>query len=309
MSKVLVTGASGFVGRHCAAELAARGYEVHALTRRADADAGADVTWHRGSLLDVGPVEEVLAAVRPRALLHLAWHQVPGELYTSLDNHRWVASSLRLLEAFRTAGGERVVMAGSSAEYDWRYGYCSEDVTPLAPRSVYGVCKKALGALFRSFCDGTAVSGAWARIFFLYGPHEHPRRLVASVVRSLLAGDKAKTSHGGQLRDYLHVEDAARALVTLLAGDVTGAVNVGSGRPTALGDIITGIGRRLDAEHLVEWGAVPVPEDDPPLVVADVRRLRSEVGWSPRLSLDQGLEQTIAWWRRELGEPDATPAA
>src|SRR5207245_614301 len=89
-------------------------------------------------------------------------------------------------------------------------------------------CKLALASLLEAYAGQTGLSQAWARIFFLYGPREHPKRLVSSVIRSLLRGERARCSHGQQIRDYLHVEDAAGALVALLESEVTGRA---AGRP------------------------------------------------------------------------------
>jgi nucleoside-diphosphate-sugar epimerase len=225
------------------------------------------------------------------------------DLYQSRRNFQWVEASLMLLREFADRGGRRVLMAGSSAEYDWSHGTCSEEKTPLAPKTVYGACKSALGQLFASFVRSTELSGAWPRIFFSYGPGEHPDRLVAHVVSAILQGRPARCTHGDQLRDYLYVEDVASALIAILDSDLQGPVNVGSGQPTRLKDMILTIARALGREDLVELGALPVAEDDPPLVLADVGRLAEELGWRPDSSLDDGIEHTIAYWRQQLPEP------
>ena len=126
MKKVLLTGASGFVGRHCLPALVARGYEVHAVSSSATApaDTPPGVRWHQADLLDGAQVSALLAQVRPRHLLHSAWYAVPGKYWTAPENFRWVRASLHLLQTFAAHGGRRVVVVGSSAEYDWHYGYC-----------------------------------------------------------------------------------------------------------------------------------------------------------------------------------------
>jgi nucleoside-diphosphate-sugar epimerase len=123
---------------------------------------------------------------------------------------------------------------------------------------------------------------------------------VASVIRRLLAGERAPTSEGSQVRDFLHVEDVAAAFVALLESDVQGPVNIASGKPVAVGDLVTSIARRLSRLDLLDRGALPTPGGEPPLLVADVQRLDHEVGWRPRYDLESGLEQTIEWWRAEL---------
>src|SRR4029450_2653117 len=154
---------------------------------------------------------------------------------------------------------------GSGLEYDWRYGYCSETRTPCAPHTIYGACKHALQILTSAMARDGSFASAWARIFFVYGPHEHPDRLVAAVVRSLLAGDPARAPHGRQVRDYLFVEDVADALARLLESDVTGPINVASGQAIALRDIISEIGQQTGRAELIQRGAIaPASTAAPP---------------------------------------------
>jgi nucleoside-diphosphate-sugar epimerase len=294
---VLITGATGFLGRHCLPLLLRCAESVHATSRRPPLGRAAEVHWHQTDLLDVAQVARLVAALRPTHLLHLAWETTPGKYGSSAENLAWLASSLHLLRAFASHGGRRVVVAGTCAEYDWDHGYCSEGKTPLAPATLYGKCKGALRSVLEGFAALTELSQAWGRLFYLYGPHEHPDRFVASVIRRLLAGETAPCTAGTQRRDYLHVQDAAEALVTLLASNVTGAVNIASGQPTAVGDIARLIGQKIGRTHLLALGAQPLARHEPPLLVADVRRLRTELDWQPQFDLDRGLAQTIGWWQ------------
>ncbi|MGD0950820.1 MAG: NAD(P)-dependent oxidoreductase [Methanotrichaceae archaeon] len=304
MKRVLVTGATGFIGRHCLPILSARGYEVHAVSMRSSFDGISDIHWHKVDLLNSSKLRDLVADVMPSHLLHFAWYAVPGKYWTSLENIRWVKSSLDLLQAFVANGGERAVMAGTCAEYDWRYGYCSEKITPLVPSTLYGTCKHSLQIILDSLSKQTGLSSAWGRIFFLYGPYEHQDRLTSSVIRSLLMGERARCSHGNQIRDFLYVRDAADAFVALLESDIEGPVNIGSGRPIVLRDIMQKISDKIIHRDNVEFGVVPVSIEDPFLLVADVRRLTKEVDWAPKYSLDQGLDETISWWRKIM-EDDA----
>jgi nucleoside-diphosphate-sugar epimerase len=298
---VLVTGASGFIGRHTLQPLQELGYKVHGVASQ-EGERTATVHWHRANLLDPQQVQKLMALVRPSHLLHLAWYAVPGKYWTARENFAWVQASLELVEQFQAHGGRRVVLAGSCAEYDWRYGYCHEGVTPRQPQTPYGICKDALSNLLTSYCQLTGLSMAWGRIFFLYGSHEHPSRLVAAVIRSMLRGEVARCSHGNQIRDFLQVADAAAAFVALLDGEVAGAVNIASGVPLALKDILQRLAEQLHAHHLLELGAIPAAPNDVPLLVADVTRLRQEVGWRPQWPLDRGLSHTIEWWRKHIIE-------
>jgi nucleoside-diphosphate-sugar epimerase len=298
MRKVLITGATGFIGSHCIAPLLASGYEVHALSSQISPRHHAAVTWHQVNLLDIERVANLMATVQPTHLLHLAWYILPGtDYFSAIENFEWVQASLALLQQFHDRGGERVVFVGSDAEYDSNYGYCSTVYTPRNPSTFYGKCKNSLYSLFEAYTHQTGLSGAWARFFCPYGPHEHPQRLIPTAICALLERRSARFSHGQQIRDFLYVQDCADALVTLLNSSMTGALNIASGQPTSLRTVISTIARKLNGEDLVLLGALPPRPIDPPLVVADVRRLTDELGWKPEYSLETGLAQTIEWWQ------------
>jgi nucleoside-diphosphate-sugar epimerase len=174
---------------------------------------------------------------------------------------------------------------------------CHESDTPLRPHTTYGRCKLDLSRWAEAFGRARGVSVASARLFFLYGPGEHPARLVPSVARALLAGTPAPCSVGTQQRDFLHVDDAAGALVALVRGELTGGINVGSGEPVPVRTVIEHVARACGRPDLVRLGARETPAGEPPLLVADVRRLRDELGWRPRIELARGLSETVNWWR------------
>lgn len=297
MKRVLITGATGFIGRHCLPFLVVHGYEVHAVSSRAMDGKSPNVYWHQADVLDAGKISALVTEVQATHLLHFAWYAKPGEYWNSLENIRWVEGSLHLLRVFHINGGKRVVMAGTCAEYDWRYGYCSEHVTPLVPSTLYGTCKNSLQHLLKEFSRVSGISSAWGRIFFLYGPHENPNRLVSSVICALLKGEPARCSYGNQIRDFLHVEDVASAFVALLESDVMGPVNIASGQPVALKNVICKIADKLGRRDLVQLGALPAQDNDPRVLIADVGQLSEKVRWQPKFDLDMGLEQTITWWK------------
>ena len=296
MKRVLLTGATGFIGRNAIAPLVAKGYEVHAVTSK-QAGAVQEAHWHYANLLDSKGIARLMAEIRPTHLLHFAWYAEPGKFWKSPENFRWLEASIALLRHFRESGGQRVAMAGTCAEYDWDYGYCSEAVTPCRPATPYGVCKNALQETLRAYSAEEKLSSACGRIFFLYGPNEQPGRLVSSVITSLLRGDSARCSHGNQLRDFMHVEDVASAFVALLDSTVEGPVNIASGHPVALREVVLAAADYLGARERVQFGAIPTPVNEPPLLVGDSRRLSDKVAWHPHYDLATGIAQTVDSWR------------
>jgi nucleoside-diphosphate-sugar epimerase len=304
VTRVLVTGASGFVGLPVIAELASRGEEVHALsTRSSSLPSTLGVRWHRGDLGDERAVEALIDEVAPERLVHLAWYVEHGRFWSAPENVLWVERSLRLLRAFLRAGGRRVVMLGTCAEYDWSAaeGPIEEMTSPLEPAGLYGAAKDGLRRVAQAYAEQEGLELAWGRLFFLYGPREDPGRLVAAVIRSLLAGDTVETTSGRQRRDFLHVDDVAGAVVALLDSAVCGPVNIASGQATAVGEIVDRIAHVVGRPELVRRGALPDRRDEPPLLLADVTRLRDEVGYRPRWALADGLADAIRWWEEQAG--------
>lgn len=297
MKKVFLTGSTGFIGRYAVDILLSRGFEVHAITRNVPNDHSEKngLYWHKEDLLDIGKIDKLMSKIQPGYMLHFAWYAVPKEYWTSAENIRWVQASLELLRTFIQYGGKRVVMAGSCAEYDWDYGYCSENTTPLNPATLYGVSKHSLQLMLEMYAKESGISSAWGRIFFLYGPNEHSSRLVSYIISSLFKNEQAICKNGNQLRDFLYVEDVASAFVSLLESSVNGPVNICSGQPVSIHDIVTTIAKKLDKGSLLE-----IREQssfaEPSVLIGDNRRLVNEVKWQPSVDLITGIDKTISLW-------------
>ena len=262
---------------------------------------------HPVDLLNEAGVRALFADLRPTHLLHFAWNATPGVYWTTPDNFAWVSASLNMARAFWCSGGQRAVFAGSCAEYDWnRAALCIEDKTPTVLStnallaSPYGTCKAALEKMLTSFAAQERASIAWGRIFFLYGPFEHPERLVPSVILNLLQGRDALCTHGKQRRSFMHVADVGAAFVDILESDSTGVINVGGAEEVTLGEVVSKIAALIGRPDLLQLGARAAPPNDPPVLLPDVHRLFDEVGFRPCYSLDEGLLKTVDWWRNKL---------
>jgi nucleoside-diphosphate-sugar epimerase len=295
MTRVLVTGASGFVGRWSLDPLLARGAEVHAVQRHAAAPIPGVVS-HAVDLHDRQAVESLVRLVRPAQLLHFAWIATPGVYLTSPDNPLWLRSSLHLVESFLASGGSRVVVAGTVAEYDWSAGVCSERTTPCRPATLYAACKHAQYEVLERWSSQSAFSFAEGRLFWTYGPEESPERLLPSMIRASVSGAPFELRHPAQVRDYLHVADAGAAFAALLASEVQGAVNIASGEGVELRRLGEIVGEET-GEGLNVAPAETGDEDPAPFVLAEAARLAREVGFSPRYRLEEGIRDTVAWWK------------
>jgi nucleoside-diphosphate-sugar epimerase len=284
--------------------MVAAGYEVHAVSSRPPADATVGVggppkvRWHRADLLALDSAEELIGELRPSHLLHLAWYTEPGAYWSSLANLDWVQASLRLLRAFGEQGGQRAVLAGTCTEYIWeRETHCVEGQTRVNPASLYGAAKHALHVIAERWAAQTGVELAWARVFYSYGPHEHPARLVSAVARALVRGEPALCTSGTQVRDYLYAPDMGGACAALLDSGATGPVNLASGVPVPVADVVMAIAAAAGRPELVRLGALEQRAGDSERLTADVRRLREDVGWSPSVDLHEGAARTVEWWK------------
>jgi nucleoside-diphosphate-sugar epimerase len=263
MKRLLITGAAGFIGSRAVHPATDRGFEVVAATRE-DAD-----------LLDRAQTERLIDRVRPTHLLHFAWHVAPGDYWTSPLNDAWAGASAYLFETFAGRGGERLMGIGTSAEDD-----------PVTP---YGRAKLRA----REAAMDVGVPAAWGRLFLVYGPGEPAVRFVPTMIRTLLYGGQASCSPADARRDFIHVADAAAAAVAILASDLEGAVDIGSGTATPMRDVVSILTRELGHSERITLEAGSAPD-----VVADVTRLRKNAGFEPRFTLEEGLRDAIEWWRR-----------
>jgi nucleoside-diphosphate-sugar epimerase len=297
--RVLVTGASGFVGRHTLPALTQIGCTVVAVARRPGPPAPG-VQWMAADLLVPGEIERLGREVRADAMLHLAWTAKPGKFWADPDNLDWVGASLHLVRTMTESGTRRLCVTGTCFEYDWPVeGNCVERVTGLLAHTLYDTAKDSCRRVLDAYATETGLSFAWARLFHLYGPGEDPNRLVSGVARAVLAGEPARSSRGLAIRDYMDVRDVGAALARLVTSEVCGPVNIATGEAVSIAHIATTLARLASRPDLSQLGALPDRVDEPPRIVADVTRLRREVRAEAPRPLEQGLAEALDFWRAD----------
>lgn len=292
---ILVTGASGFIGRHLCERLVHDGHEVVGSARRAPDPALADgVTYREIDLIQPESIASVLSDIRPATIFHLGGY-VEGA--RGRENVRPMMTgnlqgTINLLEAAADAGCGRFVHGGSMEEpLDAR----------VAPGSPYAAAKTAASAYVRLFTDLYGLNAAVARIFMVYGPGpQNENRLVPYVTNSLLAGESPSLTSGTRRTDWVFVEDVVDGLVAIAEAQTNGTHDLGTGTLTASRDIV----------HAVY--SVLAPEDAPNLGGAPERAMETErhadadatfdaTGWRASIGTDEGVRRTVAWFAERAG--------
>ena len=305
--RVLVTGAAGFVGSHVVRQLLASGDEVAAIVRQPGnpprlADVAEQVMFVRGDLDEPEGWRDRLAGWKPEACVHAAWYAEPGRYLDSTESIRGLRFSLSLLDELALAGCQNVVMTGTCFEYDTSIGYLDEE-SPVKPATLYAACKLALSVAAAQRAAQLGVHFAWARIFYLYGPHEDPRRLVPAETLALLKGRDFPATKGDQVRDYMHVADVAAGLRALALTGSAGVYNVCSAEPVTLAEVMLTLGRIMGRDDLIKFGARPPSSFEPAFICGRNERLRKATGWKQSRTLHDGLRETVEWWKsRRAGD-------
>ena len=267
----LLTGATGFVGRHVLRALGERGCRVRPLVREGKQNVLANSRAIERIVAspdifseNVAWWAEVCGGVD--TVIHAAWYAEPGEYLQSPKNQDCLSGTLRLAEGAAQAKVRRFVGIGSCFEYDLGAARLKTD-TPLRPSTPYAQAKvDAFNALSASL-PGQGVAFAWCRLFYLYGEGEDARRLVPYVRARLQAGEPVELSSGRQIRDFLDVRDAARMIVDVALGQAEGPVNICSGKPVTVREVAESIADEFGRRDLLRFGARADNPVDPPCVV------------------------------------------
>lgn len=284
--KLFVTGATGFVGGAFCREAARAGHEVMALCRGERAPAACRKV--SGSLEN--PPWREIGAFAPEAAVHLAWVATPGVYLDSPENEKLVDLSAGLFENLCDIGVRHIVAAGTCIEYAPSDLPLNEKTSPLAPSFPYSRAKVATAGRLREIADTAGAKWSWARIFYPYGPGEHPGRMPTSLFRKLKAGERVELKTPGSVKDYIFIDDLASGLLSMLESGLAGAVNLGSGEGIAIRDLAAEIADIAGAPRDLIAEADPPAVDPFPVTVADIAGLKS-TGWRPRYSLREGLER------------------
>jgi nucleoside-diphosphate-sugar epimerase len=299
--KILVTGASGFIGSSVTERLAREEVETAVLLRANSrpwriAHLFDHVRRMIGDAGDPGGLRRTLSDWAPDTVIHLAWKGVSNRHRndpSQIDDNLWPTHNLMRIAG--EVGCKSWIGIGSQAEYGPANCRLDENA-PTRPTTMYGAVKLSTMLLGERIAEHYGMRFAWLRVFSTYGPRDNPEWMIPYLIRTLLQGESPNLTSCEQHWDYLYVTDAAEAICRVaLNAEASGVFNLGSGKPLELRTLVKMIRDRIDPGITINFGAEPCRPDQVMHLEADITRLRDVTGWAPRTTFETGLTAAIEW--------------
>jgi nucleoside-diphosphate-sugar epimerase len=286
MKKVLITGSSGQVGTRLTKNLLRAGFDVVGIGTREILDATDGSNRYIKFDLLTEDVDSLIEQTRPELLIHLAWETEPNTFWASPKNILWLDSSKKLVESFNKWGGERILVAGTGAEYDWESQAPFDELGPELPKSIYGQAKLALLNVLRH----QSTPFLWTRTFFQFGDKETPGRVIPSLIDTLQSGQKFSIQKPDDIRDYIYVDDVVQIMTSLIVSEKEGVFNVASGVGITMRELGMKIASNFESPDLLHFQE---QSEKPSIVQANMAKLEKTLGPITYTNLDEAINKTI----------------
>jgi len=286
---ILLTGASGLIGRELSVPLSSLGFDMYALTIDAKPPENG-IHWIPCNLFDTLRVKEIMRDLHPTHLLNMAW-TTTGDYLKNQVNYDFLAAGINLSRTFAENGGSRAVFAGTCFEYRFKNDPIHETDPLDVGKTNYTFCKNELHETAKRIFTEAQISFGYGRIFFVFGKNESPTRLTGSVITKLLRNETVVIKGGPLLRDYMYTKDIANAFAAFADSSVTGDINISTGNTISIHDYVDCIARKLNRQNLVLYE--DNCQNQPPIILGNNTRLLREVGYKPRYTIPNALDEII----------------
>lgn len=287
--RVLVTGATGLIGKELALPLKQAGFDIYAITiDENNPDNG--VHWLKGNLFDRAFVQKCMEEVKPAYLLNMAW-ATTGDYLKSNINYSFLSAGINLIQEFAKNGGKRAVFAGTCFEYLFKDSPLKETDALDVNKTIYTFCKNHLHEVAERFCRDNGISFGYGRIFYVYGRNEDKTRLTGMIIDKLSRDEEVIIKSGALKKDYIYAKDIAGAFTALLDSDVEGSVNICTSKAISIHDYALTLAKKLGKENLVQFK--DEPSNQPPVIVGDNSRLTKDVGYQLQYDLQSAIQEIL----------------
>ena len=304
--RIFATGGTGFVGSHLVRQLVKEKVKVAILMRPSSnpwriSDILSHVEVIQADLTTIEHSKDSICSFKPEAIIHLGWYGVTNRYRNDPAQVQNLYMSLNLLKIAKESGCKLFIGMGSQAEYGPYDRPIAEDL-PCRPITIYGMTKLCVCLLAQKLSKEFGLRFVWLRLFSPYGPMDDPSWLIPYVILKLLRGGKPSLTLGKQCWDYLYVEDVVQAIwQVIVAPKAQGIFNLGSGEAYTIRSIVERIRDLIDPNLPLGFGEVPYRPVQIMHLQADISRLQQVTGWFPQVSLEEGLQRTVEWFRENRG--------
>ncbi len=301
--RIFLTGAAGFVGAATLRLALEDGHDVLAAVRPGEPARRLLPFSGRYTRLDIdiSDTAQLSADViewQPETVIHCAW---TGVTNTARFSHEQIFDNIdtacALIDACAKAGASAFVALGSQGEYGAGTPMY-EDQLP-SPTTLYGAAKVASLFLTRQLAAQAGMRHVWLRLFSTYGPDDNDGWLIPTMITEMLAGRRPRTTLGTQTWDWLHVDDVARALLAAAIRPTAGVFNLGSGQSIEVRRIVEMIRDQAAPDLELVFGEIDFRPDQVMFMQADITRLCAATDWAPRIAIEEGIADTVAWYRAQ----------
>ena len=305
--RCLVTGATGFVGSWLVRRLIADGHSVAVVTRSTSdlwriRPLLPSLVQIEGDLSFIGQSRSAIQSFKPETVFHLGWTGGNSSKFLNDASQVYanVPGSLELMRITAEAGATTFVNFGSCVEYG-QFCIPVRESDPVLPKNLYGSAKYSVEKLGLALAPVLGFRFASIRLFWAYGPADNEARLVPSLIRKMLSGERHAMTRGDQIWDYVYIDDVIEAVVRVAKSpNAEGVFNLGSGHPKRLRAIAEQIAILAGKASLLGLGELPYQPDQVMHLQADISRLRAATGWEPKVGMEEGLKKTVAWYKGEF---------
>ena len=290
MKKILVTGINGLIGQYISEPLIELGFEVYGIgTKNIITDKFHYIQ------LDINnstEIEKIFFKIKPEYLIHLAWNIKD---LNSNYHFNLLASSINVLNSFYKNGGRRAVYIGSCFEYKFKELPLKES-DELNPTTAYSICKNYLREISEFYSNKNNINFCWARVFYVYGKNENPKRIFPYIINNLKENKKVIINHSQLQKDYMFAGDVAKAIAFITNSDAKGIINICSGKAISLGEFALIIAKKMNKEHLLELKELETNE--PNVIVGDNSKLIYEIGFNDYSDTNYIIDQLIMEYKK-----------
>jgi len=306
--RVLITGATGFIGANLTREFLKFGLEVYIFTRFTSnkwrlSDILKDAKEYCVDLLDRERLERIILDIKPEIILHTAvYGGYPFQKNVSQVIQTNIMGTVNLVNACSRVGFDILVNTGSSSEYGLK-DKAMRETDLLEPINNYGVSKASATLFCQAKAKSERLPIVTLRLFSPYGYYEEPTRLIPSLILACLRGENPKLSSPNPVRDFIFIEDVINAYikVTEAMEKATGEIfNIGYGKQHSIEQVVSIVTELTGNKVTTKWQSIPNPRIEPNTWVADILKAKKILNWQPRCNLKLGLEKTIEWFQENM---------